>query len=70
MYMSSDWTEWRAAPFCANEFAWANLMIASDYNETYNLVEEDGTLNFEYKNEKEFTFENADGSVITFPATI
>lgn len=70
LYMSSDWSEWYAVPFSTNEFAGQWLMIATDYKQQYNLVEEDGTLNFEYINKKEFKFRNADESVIKFPATI
>ena len=69
--MSSNWSEWYAVPYNVREFAWAFLMISGDKSPlVYNLIENDGTLNFIYENKKEFTFTCADESRIVFPVAM
>jgi len=71
MYMSSNWSEWYAVPYNVREFAWAFLMISGDKSPlVYNLIENDGTLNFVYENKKEFSFRKANEEVITFPVAM
>jgi hypothetical protein len=46
-------------------------MISGDKSPlVYNLIENDGTLNFIYENKKEFSFRKANEEVITFPVAI